>query len=146
MQSSVDAFLYDHPEIFWFRGGSYSYAPGKKYDESTGEWTGYLAKLVYTPGVAFSGAKSLMGAYDAALPQVAARIAQEADDNGDGRCDDVELVRGIHDYLCQTLYYDTAALRILSTDRRLPDLLLCGTRFCRHRWEAAWSARVRERI
>lgn len=22
MQSSVDAFLYDHPEIFWFRGGS----------------------------------------------------------------------------------------------------------------------------
>lgn len=109
MQSSVDAFLYDHPEIFWFRGGSYSYAPGKKYDESTGEWTGYLAKLVYTPGVAFSGAKSLMGAYDAALPQVAARIAQEADDNGDGRCDDVELVRGIHDYLCQTLYYDTAA-------------------------------------
>ena len=50
-----------------------------------------------------------MGAYDAALPQVAARIAQEADDNGDGRCDDVELVRGIHDYLCQTLYYDTAA-------------------------------------
>lgn len=109
MQSSVDAFLYDHPEIFWFRGGSYSYAPGKKYDESTGEWTGYLAKLVYTPGVAFSGAESLMGAYDAALPQVAARIAQEADDNGDGRCDDVELVRGIHDYLCQTLYYDTAA-------------------------------------
>ena len=83
MQSSVDAFLYDHPEIFWFRGGSYSYAPGKKYDESTGEWTGYLAKLVYTPGVAFSGAESLMGAYDAALPQVAARIAQEADDNGD---------------------------------------------------------------
>lgn len=109
MQSSVDAFLYDHPEIFWFRGGGYSYASSWSYNASTGKGTGYLSRITYTPGVAFSGADSaaVISAYDAALPQVAAQISQNADYNGDGVRDDAELARGIHDYLCDTLYYDS---------------------------------------
>ena len=111
MQSSVDAFLYDHPVIFWFRGGKYSYIPGKVYDETTGRWLGYLEKVTYTPGVAFSGADSasMTGAYDSALAQVAQQIYAGADYDGDGYRDEVELVRGIHDYLCDTLYYDSAS-------------------------------------
>lgn len=109
MQSSVDAFLYDYPEIFWFRGGGYSYASSWSYNASTGKGTGYLSRITYTPGVAFSGADSasVISAYDNALPQVAAQISQNADYNGDGVRDDAELARGIHDYLCDTLYYDS---------------------------------------
>lgn len=106
MQSSVDAFAYDHPEIFWFRGGSYTWAPGKRYDKATGKWTGYVAQLKYTPGVAFDGAELLTGAYSRAVTQTVNQIAAGADLDQDGKIDEKELLQAAHDYLCNTLFYD----------------------------------------
>ena len=107
MQSSLDAFLYDHPEIFWFRGGSASYAVGL-VNTSNG-YKGYVTWLKYTPEVAFDGAKDLVSAYDAAVPQTIAQIKAESDINGNGRVEQMELIKTIHDYLCERFYYDTDA-------------------------------------
>ena len=110
MQASGDAFQYDHSEIFWIRGGNYSVAPGKYWDSSSDKWVGYLAKVVYTPNVAFEGADGLIAAYDAAVAETAASIAAGADYDGNGRTDDLELAMAAHDYLCERLYYDNAGL------------------------------------
>ena len=110
MQSSGDAFQYDHSEIFWIRGGGYSVAPGKYYDREQNKWVGYLAKVVYTPNLAFDGADGLISAYDAAVAETAAQIAAGADYDGNGRTDELELAMAAHDYLCERLYYDNSGL------------------------------------
>ena len=110
MQSSGDAFQYDHSEIFWIRGGSYSVAPGKYWDSTSNKWVGYLAKIVYTPNVAFDGADTLISVYDAAVSETAGQIAAGADYDGNGRTDELELAMAAHDYLCERLFYDNNAL------------------------------------
>ncbi|MDD3794421.1 MAG: transglutaminase domain-containing protein [Lachnospiraceae bacterium] len=108
MQSSLDAFLYDYPEIFWLRGGSFSYAMTATGSKSKG-WKGYVASIAYVPSQAFSNASSLMASYKTAVQSVAAYVSSNADYDADGRTDDVELAWAAHDYLCQRLYYDYAA-------------------------------------
>ena len=108
LQSSLDAFIYDHPEIFWLRGGKCSYTVSAKGSNATG-WVGYISTLTYTPTVAFSGADSLVSEYDAAVKTVVSRIQADADINGDGYVEQLELIKKAHDYLCDRFYYDSAA-------------------------------------
>ena len=79
---SVDAFLYDHPEIFWFRGGSYFLCPGEKNTMRVPESGPVIwQSLCIRPAWRFPGAEKPDGSpMTRPLPQVAARIAQEADD------------------------------------------------------------------
>ncbi|MDD3794420.1 MAG: transglutaminase domain-containing protein [Lachnospiraceae bacterium] len=109
MQSSLDAFVYDHPEIFWLRGGTYAIGYSA-YKNSDDQWKGYVSKIIYTPGSAFDGAEALAGAYTAALDAVAASIRQSADYDGDGAVNELELAQAIHDYLCERFYYDNQGL------------------------------------
>lgn len=111
MQSSIDAFIYDHPEVFWLRGGTYSFKVGA-YGSSAAGWVGYLSGITYTPKIAFEGAENLMDSFQSGVAQAVSRIREEADGKGnqDGTADALELARAAHDYLCERLYYDSAAL------------------------------------
>lgn len=116
MQASLDAFVYDHPEIFWLRGGSYSMgieAVGSK----TEGYTGSLKNLIYIPSEAFGGAKSLMSSYDAAVPRVTASIKAGADADHNGVLTGYELVKAAHDYVCQRFFYDSQAYANYQTTR-----------------------------
>lgn len=108
LQSSLDAFIYDHPEIFWLRGGKCSYTVSAVGSDATG-WVGYISKLTYMPTVAFSGADSLVSEYDAAVSAVVAQIRARADINGNGYIEQMELIMTAHDYLCDRFYYDSVA-------------------------------------
>ena len=108
MQASLDAFVYDHPEIFWLRGGSYSMAIEAVGSKKEG-YTGSLKSLTYIPTEAFPGAKSLMSSYDAAVPQVTASIKAGADADQNGVVTGYELVKAAHDYVCQRFFYDSQA-------------------------------------
>lgn len=106
LQSSLDAFLYDHPEIFWFRSmPTVKISIGVMGNASSG-YVGFLAKIPYTPTIAFSGADALVKEYDKAVPKVVEQIRAGADKNGDGIVEQLELLVTAHDYLCQRLYYD----------------------------------------
>lgn len=108
MQSSLDAFLYDHPEVFWLRGGKYTMSIGASGSAGKG-YTGYLSKITYTPDVAFSGADSLISAYDAAVSGVVSQIRSTAYHDVNGQTKALELAMAAHDYLCDRLYYDSAS-------------------------------------
>lgn len=108
LQSSLDAFIYDHPEIFWLRGGNCYYSIRAVGSAANG-WVGYISKLTYVPTVAFAGADSLISSYDAAVTQVVSQIQAGADINGNGYIEQMELIMTAHDYLCERLYYDSDA-------------------------------------
>ena len=112
MQSSIDAFIYDHPEVFWLRGGTYSFSVGA-YGNAANGYVGYLSGISYTPRTAFAGAEDLMGAFADGVDRAAAQVTAEADAKGnrDGNTDVLELARAAHDYLCERLYYDSASLQ-----------------------------------
>lgn len=105
LQSSLDAFVYDHPEIFWLRGGSVSYKVSAVGSAGKG-YVGYVSELCYAPTAAFPGAASLVAQYDAAVSRVVKQIRAGADRNGDGTVEQLELLMAAHDYLCQRFYYD----------------------------------------
>lgn len=106
MQSSIDAFLYDHPEVFWLRSGTYTVYVGAVGSPSSG-YVGFLKQITYTPKVAYSGAASQIFAYEKAVANAVAQVYEAA--NADGQCTNLELIKYAHDYLCERLYYDTPA-------------------------------------
>ena len=110
MQASVDALLYDHPEVFWYRAGTFKYGVSASY--SNGKWTGFISSMKNTPGIIYSGADSAetISAYRAAVGSVCSGIRAAADYNQDGAVTDAELLQSIHDYLCERLYYDREGL------------------------------------
>lgn len=115
-QDSMDAFVYDHPEIFWIRQGKISYtvaavqsSGNQQTEENRQDCQIYVKVMTYTPSAIFSGAEQLVSEYDAAVLQTAEQIRKTADKNGDGETQPMELIRTIHDYLAQRLYYDTPA-------------------------------------
>ena len=107
LQSSIDAFIYDHPEIFWLRGGKCIYKMSAVGSGSN--WTGYVSELFYTPSLAFSGADFLVSAFDSAVTQTVNSLLSKADIDGNGCVEQLELIMTAHDYLCQRFYYDSSS-------------------------------------
>lgn len=108
MQSSLDAFIYDHPEIFWLRSGAYEIKISAIGSAAKG-YVGYLKKITYEPTVAYPGAASDLSGYENGVARAIESIMDVADRNDDSQLTDLELVKAIHDYLCERLFYDTAA-------------------------------------
>ena len=108
MQSSLDAFCYDHPEVFWTRKGSYTikYGAYKNTASSTG-YTGYVSEILYTPEEVFSGASGLMGTFTNAVLQVYNSLisASGTDLDQDGFISDTEFIYAAHNYICSRVSY-----------------------------------------
>ncbi len=109
MQASLDAFLYDHPEVFWLRGGTYKISLAAVNTGQVGPADGYVSQILYTPTVAFEGAEALISDFYSKVEYTAAQIYAGADTNSNGTVERVEVLRRIHDYLCDRLWYDSVS-------------------------------------
>lgn len=89
VQSAIDAFEYDYPDVFWIRPKSFRYSLTLVADEETigsDQVTGtvYVTQITYVPDEAFSGALGYLTGYKAGKERVLAEIRQTADYDGDG--------------------------------------------------------------
>ena len=110
IQSALDAFFYDHVEVFWIHGGTYKWeynAAVLKDDPTKAVWN-IENGVTYTPKQVYSDASDYAGTFTQMLQSVAGQISANSDFNDDGISTSAEIVRSIHDYLCDTLTYDDA--------------------------------------
>ncbi len=112
MQSAIDAFDYDYPEAFDLVANGYSWTIDADGDKNHG-YTGYINSVEVKFVEAYSSAAADVSRWRSALVERAESIRSnpDVDLNGDGRLSDAELVKGIHDYLCERFYYDNTRLR-----------------------------------
>ncbi len=116
IQSAIDAFEYDYPDVFWIRPKSFRYSLTLVADEETigsDQVTGtvYVTQITYVPDEAFSGALGYLTDYKAGKERVLAEIRQTADYDGDGTIMPSEYILADHDYLTSLLWYDAQGYR-----------------------------------
>ncbi len=95
MQAAIDAFLYDHPEVFWLRIVSSSYSISASYGSSG--YIGKISSISITPVEIYSGASSKISQYDSAVGSAISKIAVN-----NSRSD---TLKAVHDYICNNAYY-----------------------------------------
>lgn len=109
-QIAMDAFIYDHPEVFWLSSMSYKYSIAISYDcYNNADCT--IKSINYTPTETYSGASSKISKYDTAVNDIVTKIENEFSD-GDSR---KEVFKYIHDYICETGYYNNSEEKIVHT-------------------------------
>ena len=97
MQTAMDAFLYDHPEVFWLKKvGSYYYF--YVLDNYDGKHTGYVQDITITPVEIYSGASSKISQYDSAVGSALSSITVS-----ENRYD---TLKNVHDYICENAWYN----------------------------------------
>ena len=108
MQSSLDAFCYDYPEIFWTRKGSYSvfYGAAKDKSSSTG-YRGWVMSIVYTPDEVFSGASAKTAAFQSAVGKTVSTLISPSysDVDKDGIVTELEYIYAAHNWICSRVTY-----------------------------------------
>ena len=97
MQSAIDAFLYDHPEVFWLRITSSSYGVSASGNSSIG-YTGIIDSIDITPSEIYSGASSKLSQYSSAVD-----ASLDAITVTESRYD---TLKNIHDYICGNAWYN----------------------------------------
>ena len=95
VQVAMDAFLYDHPEIFWLRSfqATYSY--------SVSGTSGRITDLTVIPVEIYSGASSKTSEYESAVASAVSKIPKVVNNR-------YETLKNIHDYICENAYYNLA--------------------------------------
>ena len=97
MQAAMDAFFYDHPEVFWLRIISSSYgisASGNSIDGYVGE----ISDITIVPTEIYDGASSKASQYTSAVEAVLDDITVT-----ENRYD---TLKNIHDYICNNAWYN----------------------------------------
>ncbi len=108
MQSAIDAFLYDHPEVFWLRITSSSYGVSASGNSSIG-YTGIIDSIDITPSEIYSGASSKLLQYGSAVD-----ASLDAITVTESRYD---TLKNIHDYICGNAWYNLVnELRVHSSE------------------------------
>lgn len=103
VQAATDAFSYDFPQAFWFRGGGYSCKISAQPDvnSSTG-YTGTFKQFTFDPSnrQCSENAHQRMGDFMAAVQETVKNLQAETD--GMTR---EQKVKAIHDYICKNVVY-----------------------------------------
>lgn len=100
IQSAYDAFIYDHPEVFWIAAPSYVWSISFSGNASA-DYKGKISQVVIKPNECYDGAASEIAAFDQAVAAEAAEIAAGLPESASRRV----IVEAIHDYLCNTVSY-----------------------------------------
>lgn len=98
VQSAYDAFIYDYPGVFWL--STIQYYSGMTLEDDGTTVEGTIKNVVLQSEERYSGAKSEVAAFDKAVSTAAAKIKKSV--SSDSR---YEIVKEIHDYLCETVDY-----------------------------------------
>ena len=118
VQQATDAFCYDYPQAFWFRGTSYSISPrriGKNNSqtpETSFEGRGSLFKIQLNPTKqeVYTDAHLQMGEFMNAVQSTVAEL--NAQTQG---MDQYQKVKAIHDYICKQVTYVNDGSKLVHT-------------------------------
>lgn len=105
VQAAVDAFSYDHPEVFWFRGCNYTFSYGYTRRED-GSCQGYISssvKLQLGIKEIETDAHKDMGAFMASVENTASMLQEKLEN-----ASIPEKAEEIHDYICRLATYKGA--------------------------------------
>ncbi len=105
MQASEDAFTYDHPEVYWYRPGVFTYSMSFEVN-SAGKVFCRIDYIHNQPNTIFDGAQKLNASYQAAVAAVTAQVRAVANYTGDGSPSAMAQIQAAHDWLCTRFYYD----------------------------------------
>lgn len=103
VQAASDAFSYDFPQAFWFRGGVYGYKISCRADDSSStEYTGTLINFTFKPNGYFvkEGFYTKMGEFMTSVQNTVAKLESETS----GMSED-QKIKTIHDYICENVDY-----------------------------------------
>lgn len=95
-QAAMDAFLYDHPEVFWFKSLKTSYDISIEVNSN-----GYkcsVSSITITPSEIYDGASAKISEFDSAVNSALASITVT-----ESRYD---TLKSIHDYICNRAWYN----------------------------------------
>lgn len=106
MQMAQDAFLYDHPELFWLRVFASSYTISTTGNSSSG-YTGSISSVIVTPYEVYLGASDNVSEYNAAVDRVISSINIEDST--------YETLRNVHDYICNNAWYYSLGSKTIYT-------------------------------
>ena len=118
VQQATDAFCYDYPQAFWFRGTSYSISTrriGKNNSqtpETSFEGRGSLFKIQLNPTKqeVYTDAHLQMGEFMNAVQSTVAEL--NAQTQG---MDQYQKVKAIHDYICKQVTYVNDGSKLVHT-------------------------------
>lgn len=98
---AMSAFLYDYPEVYWFRGMSmgYSVNPYGYVVSNTVECK--ITEFSFSPQEIYSGVTSKISAFDSAVENVYSQIASNVTSITSRK----DILKLIHDYICEESYY-----------------------------------------
>ena len=99
-QSAYDAFVYDHPEVFWLGKMSYEWKITFRREAGADNATGTIKEITFTPHEEYPGAAADTAEFLAAVQNAVANIR-----SADGTTS-VEWLRAIHNYVCTQLTYE----------------------------------------
>ena len=103
MQAATDAFSYDFPQAFWFKGSAYSCGIACKADASSSTgYTGAFSSVTFDPSErqCRENAHTRMGEFMTAVQKTVSKL--QAETTGMTR---EQKVKAIHDYICKNVVY-----------------------------------------
>lgn len=100
LQAALDAFAYDHPEVFWLN--SFSYHAPITYTVSPSEYNGTIKEITFTPKESYPSAKNEVSAFRSAVDRAVSEISAELQD---GNGTKAETALAVHDYICDRAVY-----------------------------------------
>lgn len=114
IQSALDAFFFDYPEIFWCRPAknnaiqySINYKNSDKTDnEGNSLYYFYISVTAITMQYRFENAASYIDEFKQEVEAKSEEIGERADYDLDGTISEEEYLYAIHDYTCGALWYD----------------------------------------
>lgn len=101
MQAAYDAFIYDHPEIFWM--DKFGYKTKISFSGSAGSYTGTIAEMTLTPTELYTGAAAEADQFEQRVAEVSSQLGLSSASTK------YEIVSAIHNYLCEILTYEEGA-------------------------------------
>lgn len=96
-QAAMDAFLYDHPEVFWFKSMKSSYEISAS-GNSFGGYKGSISSITIKPAEIYSDASAKISQFNSAVDSALASIKIT-----ESR---YETLKNIHDYICDKAWYN----------------------------------------
>ncbi len=97
MQTAMDAFLYDHPEVFWLRKISSSCSASVSGNFISG-YVGSINDITVKPTEIYGGASANISQYEASVNYALACVTVT-----ESRYD---TLKNIHDYICNNAWYN----------------------------------------